>query len=371
MSSGSQLRINRIRYEFQVGIFVLVVLGLFVGSLYVLGSERQLFSAKRKFYAYFDDVKGLHSGASVRLGGISIGRVSDISFYNPSKNSLGGAKPPASQQTALGDKESKTGLVKRIRVELEVNEAFRNLVKPDAEVSIETQGLLGDKFVNLTLGAASKPAVEGAVIPATEPFEVQELAKRVGEILDKTTAAVEHVNVIVERVETEGIDKLLLSIEHLSKLVDSFSNGDGLLPRLISSSELADNVTSSSRDLASVMGEVRHGDGVLHELVFSDGGAQAVKSFENSMANIESITEELKIIATGYGEAGSDGETSFSTQLRSLLADLNRVSEALAQGQGSLGALIMDSSLYDNAVEITDSAKRNLIVREAVRQTIK
>jgi hypothetical protein len=51
--------------------------------------------------------------------------------------------------------------------------------------------------------------------------------------------------------------------------------------------------------------------------------------------------------------------------------DIAVVSDALAHGTGTLGALIMDSTLYDNTVQLTDEAKRSILLRQAIRSAMK
>jgi len=53
-----------------------------------------------------------------------------------------------------------------------------------------------------------------------------------------------------------------------------------------------------------------------------------------------------------------------------VLQNLKQASAALAKGSGTLGALLMDSRLYDNLIEVTDDAKRSLILRQAIRSSL-
>ena len=57
--------------EVNAGIFIVATLFLFTVSIWVLGSERQLFSIQYEYQAAFRDVGGLREGAPVRLGGIT------------------------------------------------------------------------------------------------------------------------------------------------------------------------------------------------------------------------------------------------------------------------------------------------------------
>ena len=85
------------------------------------------------------------------------------------------------------------------------------------------------------------------------------------------------------------------------------------------------------------MDEVRHGNGLLHGLIYGE-------------------------------ETGELGK--MSKLLNRILENLDKASTSLAKGSGTLGALLMDSTLYDNMIEVTDDAKRSLLLRSAIRSTL-
>ncbi|MDY2947931.1 MAG: outer membrane lipid asymmetry maintenance protein MlaD [Mannheimia varigena] len=114
-----------IKYEFWVGLFVL--LGL--GALVFLGlrvANVQEFSSEKTYnlYATFDNIGGLKVRAPIKVGGVVVGRVADISL------------------------DSKTYTPK---VTLAVNQNF-NQIPDTSSLSIKTSGLLGEQYVALNVG---------------------------------------------------------------------------------------------------------------------------------------------------------------------------------------------------------------------------
>lgn len=114
-----------IKYEFWVGLFVL--LGL--GALVFLGlrvANVQGFSSEKTYtlYATFDNIGGLKVRAPIKVGGVVVGRVSDIDL----------------------DPQTYTP-----RVALAVNEEF-NKIPDTSSLSIKTSGLLGEQYVALNVG---------------------------------------------------------------------------------------------------------------------------------------------------------------------------------------------------------------------------
>lgn len=114
-----------IKYEFWVGLFVL--LGL--AALVFLGlrvANVQGFSAEKSYtlYATFDNIGGLKARAPVKVGGVVVGRVASIELdpktYTP-------------------------------RVALAINERF-NQIPDTSSLSIKTAGLLGEQYIALNVG---------------------------------------------------------------------------------------------------------------------------------------------------------------------------------------------------------------------------
>ena len=109
-----------IKYEFWVGLFVLLgLLGLAFLGLRV--ANVQGFSSEKTYtlYATFDNIGGLKVRAPIKVGGVVVGRVSDIQL----------------------DEQSYTP-----KVTLAVNEEF-NKIPDTSSLSIKTSGLLGEQYI--------------------------------------------------------------------------------------------------------------------------------------------------------------------------------------------------------------------------------
>src|SRR5256714_7723384 len=132
--------------KIRVGIFVLVGMAAFLGMVYALGARARLFEARYTIHADFTEVGGLVEGATVRLAGVQIGRVSAVNL------------PPQP-----GGK---------VRVDLTIGRRFSDRIRKNSVARIETQGLLGDRIVEITVGDASAPAVApGGVLVSRDPAD--------------------------------------------------------------------------------------------------------------------------------------------------------------------------------------------------------
>jgi len=117
--------------QIRIGIFVIISLLVFLGVIYLLGAQSRIFERKYELYADFTEVGGLIEGATVRLAGVQIGRVTSV-VLSPE---VGG----------------------KVRVTLTVARRFSERIRRDSQAQIVTQGLLGDKLVEITQGRPEVP----------------------------------------------------------------------------------------------------------------------------------------------------------------------------------------------------------------------
>ena len=126
---------------------------------------------------------------------------------------------------------------------------------------------------------------------------------------------------------------------------------------------------------------MKNGSGVLHALVYGDKGEEKLVSLTEAFAKIGDASSKLgDILAQARDGKGmlhslaySDSSKDFDELIRKLheTADnLNKASSSLSQGTGTLGALLIDSKVYDNLVEVTDDAKRSVILRGLIRSSL-
>jgi phospholipid/cholesterol/gamma-HCH transport system substrate-binding protein len=129
-----------------------------VGLIYFLGRQSGMFERQYRLIAGFAQVGGLVEGATVRLAGVPIGRVTAIRL----PESLG----------------------RKVQLELTLVRRVQHRVRADSVARIETLGLLGDKIVEVSLGSPGAPALpEGAEIQTEEPLDTNSLMKQGTELL--------------------------------------------------------------------------------------------------------------------------------------------------------------------------------------------
>src|SRR5882672_6004922 len=143
----------------RLGLFIFSTLLICGIGVFWIGSQRYLFHSTYQLRAEFKNVSGLIDGAMVRVGGIDKGTVKRIDL--PSR--------PDGKVTVVMDLEHGT----------------RAVIKKDSVATVKSEGLVGDKFVEVTFGSPEAPMVNnGEVIQSEAPLEIADLVKKADRLLD-------------------------------------------------------------------------------------------------------------------------------------------------------------------------------------------
>jgi outer membrane protein OmpA-like peptidoglycan-associated protein len=137
---------------FRVGVFIVLGLLFLSIGIFLIGNKDFLFSSTYGLKAEFQNVGGLNNGADVRVGGIHEGTVKEIDLPSQSDG--------------------------KVTVVMNLRSGTRNIIKKDSRASIKTEGLLGDKYIEISFGSAKADAVQnGDTIASETPKDVSEEAR--------------------------------------------------------------------------------------------------------------------------------------------------------------------------------------------------
>jgi len=204
------------KFKVRLGLFVAGGLALFVLAIFIIGKQKNLFNPVFKLTSTFYNVSGLQIGNNVRFSGITVGTVDNIRIINDST----------------------------VKVDMLIKKDVWKFVKSDCEVSIGSEGIIGDKLVVIAQGSSDAPlAKDGQNLESTEPVETDAIMKSL-----KVTA-----------VNAEVIT------EQLAEIMTKINKGDGTLGRLIQDKTLAENLNKtivnlkqSSKSLDENMTAAKH-----------------------------------------------------------------------------------------------------------------
>lgn len=366
------------KLEIKVGLFVGMGIILFLGTLVGLGSEQNLFEQNYVLGTEFNEIAGLRTGAAVRLAGMDVGVVTAIQFNDPeegkaSSNGESTAAADAPDEVAAPQKGDK-----HISVRLRVAKRFKARIRADTLASIQTQGVLGDQYIALSLGSQGKPEVEpGGIIRSVDP---ESLFKDVPEIKEKLLSITDQLDRALKGEDgekaTKSIAEILASVRNIIQEVES---GKGVIHALVYDEAVTRDVKGTLAGLdktidsvAAITHEIQHGDGTLHALVYEDHIKDLVGSLKLTADNIDEV---VMAVREGDGVIHSllyeDEGKNLIENLTEASADIRSMVEDIEEGRGTLGALIQDPTVYEDVKTLLGGAKRNKILKTYVRDTIR
>src|SRR3990172_9258379 len=144
---------NKIR----LGIFISIGIVVFIAAIYFIGEKQQLFRSTFRLSGVFKDVAGLQAGNNVRLSGINVGTIENISIISDTS----------------------------VRVEILVDESTRKFIRKDAVASIGSEGLMGNKVLIINPGTGGEKIIEkNHNIATAQPIEIDEILKSLKTTID-------------------------------------------------------------------------------------------------------------------------------------------------------------------------------------------
>jgi phospholipid/cholesterol/gamma-HCH transport system substrate-binding protein len=123
--------------------------------------------------------------------------------------------------------------------------------------------------------------------------------------------------------------------------------------------------------LAAIVEQIQEGRGLLHSVIYDEYEGGGVASFERSLVALEGILDE---IARGDGVLHTliyDAPTEQDIVLEAIEAGsrLNSILAKVDRGEGTLGLLLNDPTLYEDLKRLIGGAERSRLVRTLIRMS--
>jgi phospholipid/cholesterol/gamma-HCH transport system substrate-binding protein len=344
--------------QLRVGIFVVFGLVLMMACVFLIGSARQLWEPKVDFVTAFADVAGLKPGAPVRMGGFDIGQVTGVDYGNDPKDP-------------------------RLFVKMAIEKKWADRIRSDALARVVNKGLLGDKMIELAAGSPeSPPQRRDQLVASEEPSDMFSAANKLAAQTQETIKKLEPL------AQALGDPKFAADIkgsaEDLHAILDSIVHGEGTMHRIFYDHAEADKVDTllaslnqtttrldaTLADLQDVTEHVRQGPGIAHAVLY-DG-----EMSKDAAGTLDEIHKDLQAVREGNGIAhavlyGDDNSTRVMSNLNAMSDDLRVIVSNVRQGKGTLGALLVDPTVYEDIRSAIGNVERNEVLRALVRYSIK
>jgi phospholipid/cholesterol/gamma-HCH transport system substrate-binding protein len=275
----------------KLGIFVMAGIAFLILLLYVIGKNQNLFGKTFVLKARFENVHGLMRGNNIRFGGMDAGTVSSVDVLNDTT----------------------------FEATLLVKTKFRKYIRRNATVNISTDGLMGNKLINIIPGKKTAPLVqEGDILLSSKSVDTDEMLEVLSNTNNDIAFVAKELKHTIQRINDSKAIWTVLNDESLP---------ENLRTSLLRIKTASGNFNSMTEDLNVIIADVKNGKGTVGHLLT-----------DSSIAlNIDDAIEKIKNI-------GTTADT-LSVRINALITSLNN---EISNGKGTVSALLKDPAIKED-----------------------
>ncbi len=329
--------------QLRVGIMVIVSLIVFAVAIFFISGQAGFFTRHYVLKAYLSSAGELREGAQVRLAGIAVGNVSKITIspYDDARRA--------------------------VEVDLKIANNYQRRIRTDSVASVDTVGLLGDSYVDITRGSSGAVLDDGSEVKTAEKADIAAVMQNTNEVVMNLNSLSSRLDDITKNIQQGkgSIGKLLYedtlynkmnaTVSSAQALMDRVQSGKGTVGMLMADDTLYNNTLSTIARLNQIMDDVQHGNGSLAKFI-SD--PSAYNNLNRLMMNGNTLIDGVNQGHGTLGKLAKDEE--LYNRLNSTIAHMDTITSRIDQGQGTLGKLSTDPTLFNNLSASSESLKEFL-----------
>jgi ABC-type transporter Mla subunit MlaD len=229
------------------GIFIFILILIVSATIFMLNKENPLFSSKVYLKTEVKNAQNLKMGAAIQLKGIKVGSVSSIDFKD----------------------------LNTLVVTVGVNTDYAPWIKKDSYIAFKTQGVLGDKFLEILGGTVEAgPINDGDYIKAEEGSQFEHIITKSEDLMVAASSILTKFDNMLSKVEANRLERILQNLESLTnntnKLMSSVN--DKNLNQSIA------NLKQSTDTMSRITKQIEEGPGTLHALIYDQGLHEDMRS---------------------------------------------------------------------------------------------
>ena len=311
---------NKFISNIKLGLFVIGGLLFLVLLLYMIGKNQNLFGSNFKLKARFENVQGLTSGNNIRYSGIQAGTVSDVRVLNDTL----------------------------VEVTMLIKTSMKSYIHKNAVASIGTDGLVGNKIINITPAKErSEPVEEGDILPCKKTYDTEEILQNLAKTSNDISFIASELKTTVTRINNSKV---------IWSLLDDPSLPENLRVSLVNARMATARANEISIQLNQLVANVKDGKGSLGAILTDTSFA----------VNLNEAIQKIKLV----GDEADKLAHTLDTSVKKLEKEIN-------YGKGPVTALLKDSSMVlsfnksleniqkgtDGFNQVMDALKQNFLLR--------
>jgi len=263
------------------GLFLLGGILLFIITIFLIGSSNNIFSSSIQIKTYFNNASGLKPGSIVTLSGINIGNIDEINIITSDS----------------------------LEFILSVSKSKADFIKKDSKAAIVSEGLVGNKIIEISSGSPSSPSVTN--------------------------------NDIIASIKPVSIDEILNSLNQSGK-----------------------NTAELTQDLAEIVKKINSGEGTMGQLINNESIYREVESTLKGVANYSALVNNI-LLKVGYTVDNLSGDLGNLTgSIDGIVKDISDITDKFNSHKNFAGVLLTDTVFASSIKSITETARKTAISLE-------
>ena len=326
--------------ELRVGIFVLAGLTLLIVAIfYVTGFG--VLTAKYRLVTYLPEVKGLTTGAPVRVDGIDVGNVEKLSINTPKD-------------------QQPVSLERNIQMIVRIDSKYRDDIRTDSKVNLETEGLLGNRFVNISRGFKGDALQDNQEIAGHGENGINQLLAQGADLAQHLNGLSDQIEGLITDVRAgkgslgkfvtndDAYNKIVNVGDRMDAIMANIQAGQGFFGKLYTSNELYAKSMSSVTRFDNILGAVEQQKGTAGKLIYS---SDLHNQFSQFIGKGNTMFDNIQAGKGTFGKLYTD-DSLFSTY-KQAGANFSAATSKFNDNNSSVGKMFNDPALYDNLTGAT------------------
>jgi phospholipid/cholesterol/gamma-HCH transport system substrate-binding protein len=352
--------------ELRVGILVFVSIVILVLLILNASGDINPFARKLHLKARFGDANGLREGSEVRLAGVRVGKVNQITLLPPSDV----ANAP------------RVEALMTINATIDGRPATER-IRSDSTAQQGSPSLLGNEMlINITPGSAlGQPVKDYAILPSSSSNTVNDFATSGTDLAQRLSKLSDEISIIVKNVKdgkgTVGhlfndeslYNNLNATIRDTEEMINQIRNGQGSAGKFVNDPALYNNANEIAKNLKALSDDLRAGKGTAGKLLNDDELYKRINHIADRVdKSVDQINDIVADINNGKGTAGKLlKDEALYNDARAAIAKFNSTADRLdsvvaaaQRGEGTVGKMLTDDSLYNNVNQLSSESVKLL-----------
>jgi phospholipid/cholesterol/gamma-HCH transport system substrate-binding protein len=320
---------------------VIISLAILAIGIFFISGQVGFFSRRYTLKAYASEAGGLREGAQVRLAGVAVGNLKRIQI-----------SPYPERARA-------------VELVMGVARTYQNQIRADSIATIETVGLLGESYVNLTRGSPGQEVIaDGGVLKTSEEADIKRVVQNANDVIVNLRVLSAKFNDIASQIQSgKGslgkvvydqtlYNRLNKTADTLDRMVTRVDQGEGTVGKLMADATLYNTALSTVDRLDKLVDDMHHGSGSLAKFV---ADPSVYNNVNHLVTQANSLVEGIN---QGQGTLGKFAkDPQLYDRMNQTFDHFDKISSRMADGQGTLGKFSTDATLYNNLSDSSQSLR--------------